>query len=108
MATTDRTRADLHHRLDEVLGTKDADTLMSHLPPVTWQHVVTKDDLRSSTAELQSEMRSLSTELRSEMRVTAAELRVEMHQGFTRTIQWLAGVMAAWSAVTIAAVGILT
>jgi hypothetical protein len=140
MATTDRARLDLHRRLEATLGAKEADTLMAHLPPVTWQHITTKDDLDAQSAllrselhvvstefrsemrelsiELRSEMRELSTELRSEMRelsiglradmgVLAADLRSEMHQGFTRTIRWMTGLFAAWSAVMIAAIGVL-
>ena len=47
MTVDDRTRLNLHRKLDAVLGPDDADTLMAHLPPVTWNEVATKDDLRA-------------------------------------------------------------
>lgn len=47
MTVDDRTRLNLHRKLDEVLGPDEADTLMAHLPPVTWSDVATKDDLRA-------------------------------------------------------------
>ena len=52
MPVDDRTRLNLHRKLDEVLGPDDADTLMAHLPPVTWNDVATKDDLRALEAVL--------------------------------------------------------
>ncbi len=58
MTVDDRTRLNLHQRLTEVLGSEEADTLMSHLPPVTWQEVATKGDLDSTSA---SSSRILST-----------------------------------------------
>ena len=45
MTVDDRTRLNLHRKLEAVLGTKEADTLMAHLPPVSWNEVSTKDDL---------------------------------------------------------------
>lgn len=41
MTVDDRSRLNLHRKLDEVLGPDDADTLMAHLPPVTWSEVAT-------------------------------------------------------------------
>ena len=52
MSVDDRTRLNLHRKLDEVLGPDEADTLMAHLPPATWQDVATKDDLRALEAVL--------------------------------------------------------
>lgn len=52
MTVDDRTRLNLHRKLDEVLGPDEADTLMAHLPPVTWSDVATKDDLRAVESSL--------------------------------------------------------
>ena len=78
MTVDDRTRLDLHRKLDAVLGTEEADTLMAHLPPVTWNEVSTKDDLATLGTTLRSEMHTMGTELRSEMRTMGTELRSEM------------------------------
>ena len=45
MAVDERSRHELHQKLDELLGTEAAATLMSHLPPVGWADVATKQDL---------------------------------------------------------------
>lgn len=78
MTVGDRTRLNLHRKLDAVLGPEEADTLMAHLPPVTWNDVATKDDLRR-----------LETSLRSEMHVGFAAIRTEISQAMERQIRWL-------------------
>ncbi len=78
MSVDDRTRLNLHRKLDTVLGSEEADTLMAHLPPVTWNEVVTKDDLGATGATLRVEMQAMGSELRSEMHAMASELRSEM------------------------------
>lgn len=45
MAIDERTRHELHQRLDEVLGADEAATLMAHLPPTGWGDVVTREYL---------------------------------------------------------------
>ena len=91
MTVDDRTRLNLHRKLEAVLGQEEADTLMSHLPPVTWNQVATKDDLgtlgttmraevQALGADLRGEMREMRTELRSEMQEMRTELRSEMQE----------------------------
>jgi len=75
MAVDERARHELHRKLEEVLGSEEAATLMSHLPPVGWADVATKHDL----AQL------------------GDRLRVEMYQGFAR--QSRATVMAVLGSV---------
>ena len=45
MAITEKSRHKLFQRLEELLGTEQAATLMEHLPPVGWADVATKRDL---------------------------------------------------------------
>jgi len=91
MPVDDRSRLNLHRKLEAVLGREEADHLMAHLPPVTWNHVTTKDDLdalaastradvQAATIELRGEMRSMRTELRGEIQQVRTELRSEIAQ----------------------------
>ncbi len=79
MPVDDRTRLNLHRRLDAMLGPEEADTLMAHLPPVTWNEVATKDDLNVLDRTLRSEMQALGGELRGEMKALGSELRSEIN-----------------------------
>jgi hypothetical protein len=45
MAIDERSRHILFLKLEEVLGSEEATTLMEHLPPVGWADVATKRDL---------------------------------------------------------------
>ena len=45
MAIDERTRHEMYSGLEEKLGTKVADAVMAHLPPVGWADVATKRDL---------------------------------------------------------------
>jgi hypothetical protein len=45
MAVDERSRHELHRRLEETLGAEPAATLMAHLPPVGWAEVATKQDI---------------------------------------------------------------
>ncbi len=96
MTVDDRTRFNLYRKLEAVLGTEDADALMSHLPPVTWNHVATKDDLQG-----------LATELRAEMRVGTAELRAEIADSTNRLIKWMITFAAAWSTLLVTVVRLM-
>ena len=79
MTVDDRTRLNLHRKLEAVLGQEEADTLMAHLPPVTWNDIATKDGVASSSALLRSDLEAMRTELRGEMHTMRTELRTEMH-----------------------------
>ena len=52
MTMTDAERTALHNKLTDVLGTKEASRLMEHLPPIRWDQLVTKDDLKASEERL--------------------------------------------------------
>ncbi len=45
MGTNELSRHHLYQRLDEVLGTEAASTMMALVPPVGWAEVATKHDL---------------------------------------------------------------
>ncbi len=93
MPVDDRTRLNLHRKLDDIIGPEDADTLMAHLPPVTWNEVATKDDLERMGSSLRTELR--------------AELRADFLEQMNRQIKWMVTFAAAWSSLLVAAVRLI-
>ncbi len=77
---------------------------MSHLPPVTWHDVATKDDLRASEvavrAHVDTSVERLGMQLRGEMQ----ELRTEFVEATNRQIKWLVTFAAAWTSVLVTVV----
>ena len=133
MTVDDRTRLELHRKLEAVLGPEEADTLMAHLPPVTWHDVATKDDLEpihttvtASAAQLRTEMNAMGaqlrteidalgtrlhtevnamgTQLRTEMQTMRAELHADFVEATNRQIKWLVTFAAAWSSLLVTVV----
>lgn len=74
MSIDERARLSLYQRLEAVLGTPEADTMMSYLPPQGWGEVATKGDL----ALLRGDFDSLRREWHAELAVVRAEIRAEI------------------------------
>ena len=75
-------RHQVYDVLRERLGEEAADLIMSHLPPVPWTDLLTKQDLdralRVQSAELRAEIADLRGELRGEIADLRGELRGEI------------------------------
>jgi hypothetical protein len=92
MPVDDRTRLNLHRKLEVVLGPEEAATLMAHLPPVTWNDVATKEFVEHEIAVL-----------RAEMHTGFADLRTAIADAITGQTKWLVTFVAAWSALLLTA-----
>jgi hypothetical protein len=56
MLVDEARRLALLSRLSEVLGEEEARTLIECLPPVRWEHLATKDDVKASENRIRTEM----------------------------------------------------
>ena len=112
MSDTEARRLDLYNRLQEVLGTGPATTLMSHLPAS--DDLVTKGEFTGFTngefaafktemGEFKTEMREFKAEMR-EFKTEMREFRSEVNQRFDRVfLAVLAGQFVLLAAIISAA-----
>ena len=63
----------LMDRLCEVLGEEEARTLMESLPPVAWDRIATKDDIKASEDRIKASEDRLRTEMHAEFAKVYAE-----------------------------------
>jgi hypothetical protein len=75
---TDETRYHLHQKLEAMLGSDEAATLMEHLPPVGWADVATKRDLDQFALVSKQDLTLVATQLRLEMSNMRTELLGEI------------------------------
>ena len=75
----ERARHELYRAVEELLGTRIADTLMALLPPVGWADVATKDDVLQLEARLDARLdaRFARAEGRTDARFGAVDARFE-------------------------------
>jgi hypothetical protein len=85
MAIDERSRHILFQKLEEVLGSEEATTLMEHLPPVGWADVATKRDLDQLAETNAREHQQLAETFASEHRHLAQTLRGEL-RGFEHRV----------------------
>jgi len=79
MTIDERSRHALHQRLEQVLGTDEAGTLMEHLPPVGWGDVATRRDL----AMVQRDIEMLRRDLDATKTYLIGTFRSEIAQAIT-------------------------
>ena len=84
MTISNADRHDLHNALGELLGEREANTLMEHLPPVGWADVATKRDL---------------DHLEDQLRLEIAELRTTVSNQMLRQTLALVGILGTLTAV---------
>ncbi len=77
MSIDERSRHQLHVKLEEILGAEEASTLMAHLPPVGWADVATKRDLDQLAAQNSREHEQLATKL--ELQEMKSEVVEKLH-----------------------------
>ena len=68
MAITEKQRHELFTKAEEVLGEANAETIMSHLPPVGWADVATKQDLAALEGRLAQSTDQLRAEFQRDLR----------------------------------------
>jgi hypothetical protein len=81
MTVDERARHRLYRRLEEVLGTEEAGTLMAQLPPVSIQDLATKRDLE----------------------ILRHELTAAIERSARRLVMWMSSMMLAAVALAFAA-----
>jgi hypothetical protein len=107
MTIDERSRHELFTRLEEVLGSEAAATLMSHLPPVGWADVATRRDLDQLEQRLDARIDRLEVRMEALEHKLIASFRGELQAALTaqsRTLAiTLAGTAAALSSLAFAA-----
>ena len=98
-STRESERHALRDNLAEKLGSETAGKLMEHVPPVKWDELATKEDLKPLATKddlrelaTKEELKSLATTMatKDELRVMGAELRAEMREGFAEVKESIA------------------
>ncbi len=92
MAIDERSRHRMYLKLEEVLGSEEAATLMDHLPPVGWADVATKRDLERLELATRRDIEQL--ELRLDARFEAKLEKALRKQAFW-IISYTTGLAAA-------------
>lgn len=79
MTVSESERLVLYEQLTDKIGPGPAETLMDQLPPVKWDEMATKDDLRQ-----------LGDQLRSEVREGFTAIELRLTEKFAEQTRWMA------------------
>jgi hypothetical protein len=103
MAIDERARHELHRKLEEVLGSEEAATLMSHLPPEGWADVATKHDLVLLKQDLAQLEERLNLSFQSQLDRLRGELIDRMSQQSRATVFAVIGSVLTVASLVFAA-----
>jgi hypothetical protein len=107
MAVDERSRHQLHVKLEQILGSEDAGTLMAHLPPVGWADVATKRDLDQLAAGFKREHEQMALTWKLELDATKSDLlatfRHELHAEVRSLMVFVSTLMVALGGIAFAA-----
>ncbi|MEO7804784.1 MAG: hypothetical protein ABIS18_10860 [Actinomycetota bacterium] len=78
MAIDERSRHGLYLKLEQVLGSDEATTLMEHLPPVGWADVATKHDLEQLRVHLELQIQGATNAIMAAFRGELVALQRHM------------------------------
>lgn len=98
MSAVETDRWILHSRIREVLGNREGDILMEHLPPAGWSHLATKDDVTMTKLELRQEMGEIKAELKADI----ADIRIAMEKGFRSQTWKMVAAIGTSQAISVA------
>ena len=115
MAADERSRHQLYRRLEEVLGSDAATTLIEHLPPMGWADVATRHDLASLEERIELRFAQIDDRFdamdeRFETWISAmgdrltATFEHELRAQFSTTVFGLVGVVLTMAALAFALV----
>ena len=90
MTVSESKRLVLYEQLADNLGPGPAETLMDQLPPIKWDEMATKDDLRQLGDQLRSEMREGFTAIELRLTTKFAEQTRWMADRFAEQDRWMA------------------
>ena len=106
MAVTDQSRYDLHRKLDAVLGTEEATTLMEHLPPVGWADVARRSDLDHLEGHLEGHLAEEIALVRAEMALLRSDILGQVQGMFNRLLLQLLAAQLAFVTVVLLVSGV--
>ena len=99
----DRIRLSLHRKLDELVGSEEAQLLMERVPPFNWHEIATKADLLA----LRGDVSALRAELLQAIDVQAVRTDSSVKDAFARQTWQLTGLLLASQALMAGILGLL-
>lgn len=84
MVMTETQRTTLYNQLTGAIGQEAARTLMEQLPPMGWDQVATKEDVKASEKMLLREISASETRVRGELKETEGRLMIQIADSESR------------------------